>query len=229
MNCKILTGSGLKMIAVTTMAIDHTALFLLRYQEALNEPLLVYHHTALTWYFLLRCVGRLAFPLFAFLIVEGFIHTRNRRRYGWSLFVLALISEIPWVLLHKGFHLMGHNVIFTLLLGFLGLCAMERWRHNSRRAGLVLIGMLAVAFLFHPDYGGPGFAFIILVYALRCHRVLQAIMGCCILPLSWIAGLAFIPINMYNGQRGFIQGQVAKYLFYAFYPVHLFVIWCSCN
>ena len=161
------------MIAVTTMAIDHTALFLLRYQEALNEPLLVYHHTALTWYFLLRCVGRLAFPLFAFLIVEGFIHTRNRRRYGWSLFVLALISEIPWVLLHKGFHLMGHNVIFTLLLGFLGLCAMERWRHNSRRAGLVLIGMLAVAFLFHPDYGGPGFAFIILVYALRCHRVLH--------------------------------------------------------
>ena len=50
-------------------------------------------------------------------------------------------------------------------------------------------------------------------------------MGCCILPLGWIAGLAFIPINMYNGQRGFIHGQVAKYLFYAFYPFHLFILW----
>ena len=167
MNYKILTGSGLKMIAIITMAIDHIALFILRYHEAFNEPLLVYHKNALTWYFLLRCVGRLAFPIFAFLIVEGFIHTHNRQRYGWNLFIFALISEIPWVLLYNGVRLMGHNVMFTLLLGFLGLCAIERWRNDSFKVGVVLLGMLAVAFLFHPDYGGPGYAFIILVYALR--------------------------------------------------------------
>lgn len=224
-NYRILTGSALKMIAVVTMTIDHVASHLLRHQATFTEPLLTYHGHTLTWYFLLRCVGRLAFPIFAFLIVEGFIHTRNHRRYGWNLFVCALISEIPWALTHKGLHLMGHNVMFTLLWGYLGLCVIERYRHDSHKVGLILIGMLVVAFLFRADYDGSGFAFIIMLYALRRHRVLQAIVGCCMLSLKWIAGLAFIPINMYNGRRGFIHGQLAKYLFYAFYPAHLFVIW----
>ena len=146
-----------------------------------------------------------------------------------GLLICALISEIPWALLHDGFHLLSHNVIFTLFWGFLGLCAIERYADDKRKAGIILVAMLCIAFVFRADYSGSGFAFIILYYALRRHRALQALMGCCILPMKWIAGLAFIPINMYNGQRGFIQGQVAKYLFYAFYPVHLFVIWCSCN
>ena len=224
-NYRILTGSALKMIAVVTMAIDHVASHLLRYQACFTEPLFTYHNHALTWYFIFRCIGRLAFPIFAFLIVEGFIHTRNRRRYGWNLFVFALISEIPWAMTHRGLHLIGHNVMFTLLWGYLGLCVLERYRHDSRKVGIILIGMLAVAFLFYADYNGVGFAFIILLYTLRRHRALQAIVGSGMLPMTWIAGLAFIPINMYNGRRGFIHGQLAKYLFYAFYPVHLFVIW----
>ena len=225
MNYKILSGSALKMIAIVTMTIDHTASHLLRYQEAFTEPLITYHHFSLTWYFLFRCIGRLAFPIFAFLIVEGFIHTSNHRRYGWSLFICALISEIPWALTHKGLHLVGHNVLFTLLWGFLGLCVIEHYRHNWNRVGLTLIGMLIVAFLFHADYGGSGFAFIIMLYTLRRHIALQALLGCSMLSSKWIAGLSFIPISMYNGCRGFIRGQLAKYMFYAFYPVHFFVIW----
>ena len=68
-------------------------------------------------------------------------------------------------------------------------------------------------------------AFIVLLYALRRHTVLQAMAGCCMLPMKWRAGLAFIPISMYNGRRGFIRGQLAKYLFYAFYPAHLLIIY----
>ena len=222
---KILTGSTLKLIAVMTMTIDHLAHFLLRYHEAFTEPLLYYHHKAISLYVIMRCIGRLAFPIFAFLIVEGFIHSSNRRRYGYSLLICALVSEIPWALLHHGFHLTGHNVIFTLLWGFLGLCAIEHYSNDAKRLGLTLILMLAVAFLFRADYGGAGFAFIVMLYALRQQPVIQALVGCCMLPMKWVAGLAFIPLNMYNGRRGFIHGQLAKYLFYAFYPVHLMIIY----
>lgn len=225
MNYKILTGSALKIIAMVAMTFDHTASHVLRYVDAFNEPLFMYHDYGVTYYFLMRCIGRLAFPIFAFLIVEGFVHTSNRRRYGWSLFICALISEVPWAMTHHGLHLMGHNVMFTLLWGFLGLCAIERWRDNQRRLGLTLVAMLAVAFLFRADYNGSGFALIVLLYALRRHLSLQVLAGCCMLSMKWVAGLAFIPISMYNGQRGFIRGTVGKYLFYAFYPVHLFVLW----
>ena len=225
MNYRVLTGSALKLIAVTTMAIDHAAAFLLCEMDSFVEPFFIYHHHELSWYVIMRGIGRMAFPIFAFLIVEGFVHTRNRRRYGWSLFACALISEIPWALTHQGFHLMSHNVMFTLLWGYLALCAIERWREDYCQLGLTLIGMLAIAFLFHADYNGPGFAFIVMLYALRKHLLLQTLVGCCMLPMKWVAGLAFIPISMYNGHRGCIHGVMAKYLFYVFYPAHLFVLW----
>lgn len=219
-----ISGSALKMIAIITMTIDHIASHLLRDSKAFMEPLFVYHNTIYDWYFLLRCIGRLAFPIFAFLIVQGFIHTSNKRRYGINLLVCALISETPWALLHKGFHLMGHNVVFTLLLGYLGLCAIERYRDDRRKIGIILIGMLCFAFIFRAEYNSVGFAFIIMLYALRRHKALQAIIGFCMLPKGLFAGMAFIPINMYNGKRGFIRGAVSKYLFYAFYPAHLLII-----
>lgn len=70
-----------------------------------------------------------------------------------------------------------------------------------------------------------GYGFILMLYVLRELRPVQAVVGACMLPSRWIAGLAFIPINLYNGRRGFIRGQVGKYLFYSFYPLHLLVIW----
>ena len=225
---KGLSGSGLKVLAVVTMAIDHVAHWLLYGRVEWMEPLVQVSvgSRQLTAYFLLRCVGRLAFPLFAFLVVEGFLHTRSRRRYGRNLLVFAVLSEVPWALLHHGVHLTGHNVMFTLLLGFLGLCAIERYRGDAARLAAVLLGMFACAVCLHPDYGAAGFAFVLLLYTLRRHRLLQAIIGSCMLPMNLVAGLAFIPMAMYNGRRGFIRGPWAKYLFYAFYPLHLLVIYC---
>ena len=223
---KILSGSWLKVIAMVSMLIDHTAGQLLRHMEAFNEPLISLGHHHMTWYFLMRCAGRLAFPLFAFLLVEGFEHTRSRRRYGRNLLVFALISEIPWNLTHGG-HLYGlsQNVFFTLFLGFLGLCAIEHYRDNLKRQTIALLGLFVASVLLLCDYGCSGFSFIIMLYLLRRQPLFRAIVGAGMLSYRWIAGLAFIPIAMYNGQRGFIQGPLSKYLFYAFYPLHLLVLY----
>ena len=81
-----LSGSWLKMIAMLSMTIDHMA-----YYYGIENPYL---------YELMRTIGRIAFPTFAFLLAEGFVHTKNRQKYMLSLFIFALLSEIPWLLLN---------------------------------------------------------------------------------------------------------------------------------
>ena len=206
------TSYTLKLIAIVTMLTDHTG-------AMLGD---VYGWGG--WYWIMRRIGRIAFPIFAFLLVEGFIHTHNRRRYGLGLLLFALVSEVPWMLL-RGVHLMGHNVMFTLLAGFLALCAIEQYRTEQGRLAKILLGLIALMMAVRTDYGGTGVAFVVMLYCLRRHLLLQAIVGSFMLPMKWIAGLAFVPIAMYNGERGFIQGPWAKYLFYAFYPLHLLLIW----
>lgn len=225
---KRLSGSWLKVIAMVTMVIDHAAMLVLRYDEAFTTTLFTVGRHHVSWYYLMRCVGRLAFPLFCFLIVEGFLHTHDRRKYGRNLFVFALLSEIPFNLaLHDHLTGAGLNVFFTLFLGFLALCAISRWEETGDNGLLAvrLFTLIAAGILIHSDYGSSGVSFIILLYVLRRNPVFQAAVGCVILPLRWIAGLAFIPINMYNGRRGFIQGPWAKFLFYAFYPIHLLILY----
>ena len=233
---QVLSGSWLKVIAMVAMVIDHSAYFILRHVDTFTTTLFIVGHRHVTWCYLMRCVGRLAFPLFCFLIVEGFLHTHNRRKYGRNLLVFALLSEVPFDLARTGhFIASGQNVFFTLFLGFLALCAIGRWEAGSEtgldstkqncQLAVRLFGLIAAGILMHADYGTSGVSFIILLYVLRRNRIFQAAIGCIMLPMRWIAGLAFIPINMYNGQRGFIQGPWAKYLFYVFYPLHLLVFY----
>lgn len=223
---QVISGSGLKLLAVVTMLIDHLTAFVWWIEPAMWEPLLTVGHRQVTPYLLLRMVGRLAFPIFAFLIVEGYEHTRDRWRYGRNLLVFALLSEIPWNLVHTGtWHYSHQNVFFTLFLGYVGICAVESLRQDWRRQTAALLGLLVVSIVLRADYGCSGFGFILMIYMLRKNRLLQAVIGSCMLGGRWIAGLAFIPINMYNGKRGFVQGSVWKFAFYAFYPVHLLVIY----
>ena len=223
---QILSGSALKVLAMVSMLVDHLAMFVWSRLPAFQEVLFTVRSHEITPYMLCRMFGRLAFPIFAFLIVEGFLHTRDRRRYGISLLVFAFLSEIPWNLVWGGsLFFPKQNVMFTLLLGYLGLCALERFKDDARYLWGSLIGLFVIAFFLRADYGFTGYAFILMLYALRRWPPVQAVVGCAMLPMRWVAGLAFIPINLYNGKRGFIQGPVGKYLFYAFYPVHLFLIW----
>ena len=116
-------------------------------------------------------------------------------------------------------------MFFTLFLGYLGLCAIEHFKDDKINLLWSLLGLLVFSILLRADYGCSGYGFILLLYVLKDNKILQAIIGSCVLGGRWIAGLAFIPINLYNCKRGFIQGPVAKYLFYLFDPVHLLVIY----
>lgn len=223
---KCLSGSGLKLLAVLFMLIDHLAAFYLYDVPALQVPFLHILHKTLTPYMLMRLIGRMSFPIFAFLLVEGFIHTHDRKRYGLNLLLFALLSEIPWNLVHFGtWHYLSQNIFFTLLLGYLGLCAIESYRNDSLRLLASLLALLAASVLLRVDYGCAGYGFILMLYILRDNKVLQAIVGSCMLSSTWKAGLAFIPISMYNGQRGFVKGPLTKYAFYLFYPLHLLLIY----
>ena len=220
---KILSGSVLKCIALFTMIVDHVGLHLLR-----NSGIVLLYTSAgpLELFTLMRKVGRLAFPIYCFLLVEGFLHTHDRRKYGLNLLAFALISEIPWNLEHTGaLYCPSQNVFFTLFLGYAGMCCIEELKERPLEQLISLIALVLVAMNLKADYGIGGFAFILVMYLLREQKILQAIVGTCIESGGWAAGLAFIPINLYNGQRGFIQGKLIKYLFYAAYPVHIMIIY----
>lgn len=220
---RILSGSALKIIAVTTMIIDHVAHHLLKDSGIV---LLSFGGHELELYEVMRMVGRLAFPIFVFLIVEGFKYTRNRFKYGRNMLVFALISEIPWNLEHTGTLLYDkQNVFFTLFFGYLCICLIEKYRDDRIRQVLLPLAVLLFSMFFRADYGATGVAFIIMMYATNDNKVVQLLLGSSMLSSTWKSGLAFIPINLYNGKRGFITGKFWKYAFYAIYPVHITIIW----
>lgn len=226
----LLNGSWLKMLALLSMTCDHAAALWLCCLEGFTEPFFVLGNISVSWFSLMRSFGRLAFPLFAFLVVEGFLHTSDRRRYGSGLLLFGVLSTVPWSLARYDclYSIASLNILFTLFLGFLALCAVRRWeegRLTNLALAAVLITLLATARLIHTDYETEGVGFILMLYVLRHSPALQAALGIAILPVRWKAGLAFIPIALYNGRRGFIRGAAAKYLFYVYYPIHLLIIY----
>ncbi|MBQ8606588.1 MAG: hypothetical protein IJ417_00135 [Bacteroidaceae bacterium] len=225
-----ISGSVLKLLAVVSMLVDHVGMFVFRNNEAFQQVLFTIGSRDITPYFLMRAFGRLAFPIFAFLIVEGFVHTRNRFSYGRNLLFFALLSEIPWNLIHGGTWLYSRqNVFFTLFLGYMGLCCYNCFKENIVKRGMGLMVLLGITFFFRADYGFRGFAFILMLYALRNQLLLKSVIGCCMLPGAWIPGISFIPISLYDGRRGFIRGAVWKFCFYAFYPLHLMLLYLFCR
>ena len=217
-------ASTLKQIAVLSMLIDHvTAGLYDRGYWAAGNPVTAQGRQL---YYILRGVGRIAFPIYCFLLVEGFLHTHDRKKYGLNLLAFALISEIPWDLEHTGnLQYPVQNVFFTLFLGYAGLCCIEELRDKPWEQLISLVAVALAAMNLNADYGLGGFAFILVMYLLREEKILQAVVGTCIESGGWAAGLAFIPINLYNGKRGFIKGKVMKYAFYAAYPVHILIIY----
>ena len=247
-----ISGFVLKMIAVITMLIDHTAATIL--ESALLGELTIGCMTEQNmqmWtgvYYLMRIIGRMAFPIYCFLLVEGFTYTRNRGKYALRLFLFALISEIPFDLAFqkKWWDTSDNNVFFTLLLGLLAIVALDwvrkHWKKvdasNSRMywffsnlaksivLATITLGTMAVADLvLHTDYGAGGVAAIVIMYLLYNNRMLAFGMMVMILTvvsssLEIAAMLMLLPLHFYNGTRG----KQVKYAFYAFYPVHLLVL-----
>jgi len=224
---QILSGSSLKIIAIVAMFIDHFAASIL--YHGILIPAAPISQDSPEWfiyqiYNVMRFIGRIAFPIFCFLLVEGFFHTSNRKKYALRLFLFALISEFPFdlAIFQTPMTWDYQNVFFTLLIGFLTIWAMENGKDSAYAIPRQIISILAgcvLAYVLRTDYDYYGIFLIAVLYLFRRNRMLQTIAGCVSLLWEAPACLAFIPLNMYNGKRGISM----KYFFYAFYPVHLLI------
>lgn len=225
---RCLSGSTLKLIALLAMAVDHTAASILYYNILLPAAPLSPDMPQWDLYRLynaMRFIGRIAWPIFAFLMTEAFFYTSNRKKYALRLLLFAVISEIPFDLaLGSGVVDWSHqNIFFTLLIGFVVLWIMEKVR---KYPGFLFLQALAVflgcclATAGSTDYAWRGVLLIVILHVFRWQRLLMTLTGCVSLLWEAPACLAFIPINLYNGKRGFSM----KYFFYIFYPAHLLLL-----
>lgn len=228
-----LTSFGLHLLAMGLMLCDHVCLALM---------------PGRLW---MTCVGRLAFPIFAFLVAEGFVRTRSRARYARRLLVFALVSEVPFDLLAAGrpVYPLRQNVLWTFLIA-LGCMQLLEWTKSDPRpaarlvlsAGAVLGGFLAGT-AFMVDYFGSGVWTVLVFYFFRgddwrqrlgqllCLLFLNGwllagqtvLLGGLALPIQAFAVLALPFIWLYRGRQG-PHGRTVRWLFYGFYPAHLLVL-----
>ncbi|MBQ3134627.1 MAG: conjugal transfer protein TraX [Oscillospiraceae bacterium] len=233
---KCLTGAGLKIVAMACMFLDHAG-----WTVAFGAQ----------W---LGCVGRIAFPLFAFMVAEGYCHTRNFKRYLGRMFLFALISEIPFNLMTGGgllnpFH---QNVMFTFCLALLLLRVADKaWQRNWWEGLLVAVFAGCVGYglgmLTFVDYNGCG---ILTVLAFWLARKLPR--------FGWavqLAALAWINLELLGGMSYIVEfmgrelwvpqqafallalipiwlyngqrgpgGRKWQYFVYAFYPAHILIL-----
>lgn len=271
-----LTAFHLKLLAMTFMLIDHIGCFLLNRDTDI--------------YIICRSWGRLAFPIFCFLIAEGARHTHSLPQYMARLAAFAFISTPPFNLVHgERWYAFDHlNVFFTLFFGLAAVAAVKELSPRIlRRLGKVSLSqnefvcvLLALpvcaalywaAYALNTDYGGYGVAAIVLFWLLR-EKPLAAWGSFAVLTyICWGMGLwqtdpwgvkHFVAMNPYalltnthrewhtelfltharqnlaplagllwlgyRGEKGGERmGKAGKYLFYAFYPVHLMLLWIA--
>lgn len=225
-----LSGNALKVIALITMFIDHTGAVLV--QRTRMFPAFSGEEWALLnrSYEMLRNVGRVAFPIFLFLLVEGFIHTRNPRKYLLRMLFFALVSEIPFNLALSGQLINPNfqNVYWELSMGLVLLMVLrfaERAKLPSVLFSVFSVSVTAAATLaaelLQFDYGLYGILSIAILYFFRSNRLTQALAGGLSFWWELPAPLAFLAVACYNGKRG----RGIKYAFYIFYPAHLLLLY----
>lgn len=214
-NLKILSGSTLKVIAIISMTIDHVALYVLARHLSMQDVWL---------YDVLRGIGRLAFPIFALLVIEGFFNTHNIVRYMATLLIFALLSEIPWYLLGQ---CGSHNVLFTLLLGLIAVYLTDRISKNCWLLFIPSLCMAALATWINTDYSWHGIGLMMVFYLFHEKPFPYYLIGLPFLMEYGIIGtcMGILVCLLYNGNRGFIRGKWLKYCFYLYYPLHLITIW----
>lgn len=216
---------SIKVIAIAAMLVDHFALILFPESVAL------------------RMIGRLAFPLFAWLIANGAEHTSDIDRYLRRLFFFGILSQIPFEIgfFLSGYHPLFFNVLFTLFLGLLAIKSIQSDSSHMTKISVVT-GSALLASLIHADYGGIGVLSIVAFYILRkrpvaliCSQIMLFAVSPIALasfdlylpgtwylsqPYQWAAMLALPLIFFYNEKRG----PRVQYLFYWFFPLQSFLI-----
>lgn len=211
-----MTSLILKILALTTMIIDH-------YGAILQSNILIY-----------RIIGRLAFPIYCFLLVEGYFNTSNVKNYAKRLFIFALISEIPFDLAFYGQIGFEHqNIFFTLFIGLAAIYFVDNKEKYNLNSTLVIIGGAVLATLFRTDYQFIGIIYIFAFY--KAHSMPKEkrlpftaiIMFAMNLAAGWVQQfslLALAVIYFYNNEQG-IKNKFLQMGFYIAYPLHLFIFY----
>ena len=239
MKGKGISQETLKLIACAAMLLDHVAAALVYDREL---------------YILMRAIGRLAFPIFAFQIAEGFVHTSNFKKYALRLLGFAVVTEIPFNLFYSSrwFNPYHQNVLFTLLLGLLAIYVIDNARKNKTAKNITLsvlwLVLICVASVIgFVDYGFLGMLTVVMFYLLRnfpfawvAQLVAMVLINIVFfegqvfpveffgkmveIPSQGFAVLSLIPIWLYGGKKG-RSSKVMQYGFYAFYPVHMLILY----
>lgn len=180
-------------------------------------------------------VGRLAFPIFAFLVSEGAAHTGNIKKYLLRLLVLALVSEIPFdLMLYSTAFYPGHqNVIWTFLVSLIAVYCLRRFSGNGLICFLCAAAAALISAVCRFDYGALGVLTVLLFSFAGREDKPRLIVGFALICLAYgvlysvwaqlFALLSLIFIFMYNGKRG-KDGAALRLVFYGFYPVHMLLI-----
>ena len=209
-----LTGNQLKIIAMITMTCDQVGMQLF---------------PQLLW---LRMIGRLAMPIYAYMIAEGCRYTRDRKKYFWRLFGLGALCQIVYFVAMDSLYMC---ILITFSLSVLMISAADRVREGHSWA--IFAGMTAVVFFlctvlpdllpgtdYDIDYGLQGVLLPLLIYEAGTRGLLAglALVALRYGGIQWLSFLAVPLLLLYNGQRG--KANIGK-LFYWYYPIHLVVIY----
>ena len=205
----------LKLLAMAAMAVDHTGAILFPGNLTL------------------RLIGRLSFPIYCFLLAEGFVHTSSRKRYLMRLGLWGIVSEPVFDYAFSGrlWAWEHQNVLFTLFLGLCALCLLEGLSTSERQWPGLIAALLpaAAAEMLMTDYGGFGVLLIVVFYVCRNRRgagifsfvLFNTAFSLTGSQIQLAAAAAGLSIGLYNGKRG---KRLPGWLFYAFYPVHLGIL-----
>ena len=199
----------LKMIAIITMLIDHIG------------------HVLFPEVMILRIVGRVSFPIFAYLLAEGFVYTRDVKKYMLRLGIFALLSEIPYDLAIMGsvLEFSHQNVFFTLFIGVLVLYLMSQVKNIILQYAVVAAGIL-VCCLLHTDYSNIGILLIFIFYVFRERKIEKLlIVGLIFIGLTsglQLYALLALPLLALHNRE---LGPKMKAFFYLFYPSHLLILY----
>ena len=212
-----LTGNQLKLIAMITMTMDHVGLQLF---------------PQLQW---LRFLGRLAMPIYAYMIAEGCRHTRNRKKYLLRLLGMGALCQVVYLVAVGSLY---QCILITFSLSVILICFLDRAeQEKTATANAQLFAAVIAVFLvcdvlpdlllntdFTIDYGLPGVLLPVLIYGAGTRGLLLglALLGLDMGGDQWLAFLSVPLLLAYNGQRG--KARIGK-LFYWYYPIHLVVIY----
>ena len=206
---KKMKASELKYLAMLAMFLDHYAVILVE-------------ESSFT-YVLFRSIGRIAFPIFAFFIVEGFKKTKNLKAYLFNLFILGLLSEVPFNLMvgEKFFEPNYQNVYFTLFLGLCMLTCLDKSPENKGIDLLIIVGFSYLSYILRTDYSIFVPVYMALIFGLdqRLDKFVSA--GLLFITTPWALVGIYLVLYAYNGERG-KQDKLFNYLFY---PLHILVLY----